>query len=67
MKELLSQAGVPYVSRSVETDPDAYRELLARGFRTVPVTLVGDDPAPVSIIGFDEAALRRALGLSEAP
>jgi glutaredoxin len=63
VKELLSQAGVPFVVRDVETDLDAYRELLARGFRTVPVTLVGDDPAPEAIVGFDEAALRRALRL----
>jgi hypothetical protein len=64
VKELLSHAGVPFVTRNVETDLDAYRELMARGFRSVPVTIVGDDPNPVAIIGFDEPALKRALGLS---
>ena len=36
---------------------------MARGFRTVPVTFVGDDPSPAGIRGFDEAALKRALAL----
>jgi len=64
VKEFLSQAGVPFTVRDVEIDLGAYNELLARGFRTVPVTLVGDDPNPAAIIGFDEAALREALGLT---
>ena len=60
---------VPFVAKNVELDFDAYRELMARGFRTVPVTLIGDDPAPIAVTGFDEAALRRALGLppSDSP
>jgi glutaredoxin len=66
VKELLSRAGVSFVVRNVETDLGAYRELTARGFRTVPVTIVGDDPSSHAIAGFDEEALRRALGL-EAP
>lgn len=68
MKALLSQAGVPYVVRNVETDVEVYRELCARGFRTVPVTLIGDEPSPVAVVGDDMAALRRAIGLdAEAP
>jgi hypothetical protein len=52
--------------RNVETDLEAYRELIARGFRTVPVTLVGDDPAAVAVVGFDDTALRRAIGLPDS-
>jgi glutaredoxin len=63
VKELLSQAGVPYVVKDVELELESYRELLARGFRTVPVTLIGDDPDPTAIVGFNEKALRRSLGL----
>jgi glutaredoxin len=62
VKELLSRAGVPFEVRNVETDPEAYRDLIARGFRTVPVTLIGTDP-PAAITGFNESALRQALGL----
>lgn len=63
MKELLSQAGVPFTVKDVDVDLDAYRELLARGFRTVPVTLVGDGPDATAIIGFNEAALKKAIRL----
>lgn len=65
MKELLSQAGVPFSVRNVETDLDAYRALIARGFRTVPVTFVGEEASSVAIVGFNDTALRRALGLPE--
>jgi len=53
---------VPFEVRNVETDLEAYRDLIARGFRTVPVTVIGTDP-PVGIPGFDESAITRALGL----
>ena len=57
MKEFLSRAGVPFTARNVDEDERAYDELLARGFRTVPVTLVGDR----AITGFDPAALSEAI------
>lgn len=43
--------------RNVDEDPTAYDELIARGFRSVPVTLIGDR----AIGGCDEPALRDAL------
>ena len=43
--------------RDVDEDLSAYQELVARGFRTVPVTIIGE----TAITGFDEAALTRAL------
>ena len=64
MKELLSQAGVPFEVRNVELELDAYRDLIARGFRTVPVTLIGDDPQPQAVVGFNEAALKALLALA---
>lgn len=57
MKELLSREAVAFTVRNIEEDDRAYDELLARGFRTVPVTVVG---ARV-VKGFDEAALIDAL------
>ena len=57
MKEFLSRAGHPFTVRNVDEDLSAYKELIAQGFRTVPVTLIGG----TSVIGFDEAALTRAL------
>jgi len=53
---------VPFEVRNVETDLEAYRDLVARGFRTVPVTFIETDP-PMGIPGFNESAIKRALGL----
>jgi glutaredoxin len=63
VKELLSRAGVPFEVRNVETDLAAYQELMDRGFRTVPVTFIGEGDAAPGIRGFDESALKRALGV----
>jgi len=57
VKEFLSREGHAFVARNVEDDFQAYDELLALGFRAVPVTLVNGRP----ITGYDEPALRRAL------
>ena len=42
MKELLSREGVPFTARNVDEDEAAYDDLLARGWRTVPVTIIGE-------------------------
>jgi hypothetical protein len=57
VKEFLSRIGRPFVERNVDTDADAYDDLLQRGWRTVPMTFVGD----LAVRGFDEGALRAAL------
>ena len=57
MKELLSQAGVPFTAHNVDEDDHAYDELIARGWRTVPVTVIGDQ----AIKGFDVDALKKAI------
>lgn len=44
----------------MDTDTDAYDELVALGWRTVPMTFVGGE----AVRGFDENALRAVL---EAP
>ena len=41
------------MAKNVDEDERAYDELIARGFRTVPVTVFGDR----TIRGFDPAAL----------
>jgi glutaredoxin len=64
VKQLLSQAGIPFVARNVELDLSAYKELLARGFRTVPVTIIGEGEHAVAVTGFNESGLKKALGLS---
>jgi glutaredoxin len=57
VKELLSRERVPFTAYNVDEDDRAYDELIARGFRTVPVTVIAGD----AIRGFDEAALMSAI------
>jgi glutaredoxin len=47
--------------RNVEEDESAYETLMSLGFRVVPVTFIDGR----AIKGFDEPALRAALGASE--
>ena len=39
---MLSREGVPFTAYNVDEDEHAYDELLARGWRTVPVTVIGE-------------------------
>ena len=48
---------MPFIVRDVDEDDGAYDELMARGWRTVPVTFIGDR----AVKGFDPVALREAL------
>ena len=63
MKEFLSRNGYAFTPRDVDEDDAAYRELVARGYRTVPVTFVDGR----AVTGFDEPALRQALADASAP
>lgn len=63
MKEFLSRAGRPFIVKNVDEDLEAYNDLIARGFRAVPVTLIGG----TAIKGFDEEALTSALAAAEPP
>ena len=60
MKEFLSRAGRTFEVRNVEDDDDAYRQLVAMGIMTVPVTVIGSD----IVKGFDRRALEKALKAS---
>ena len=57
MKELLSRDRQTFTVRNIEEDPEAYDELLAMGFKVVPVTIIDGQ----AIKGYDERALRQAL------
>jgi glutaredoxin-like protein NrdH len=57
VKELLSREGLPFAAHNVDEDDRAYDELIARGFRTVPITVFGDQV----VKGFDVPALTAAI------
>ena len=58
MKEFLSRAGVTFTAYNVDEDDRAYDALIARGYRTVPVTVIGDRV----VRGYDPDALTAAVG-----
>jgi glutaredoxin len=62
VKEFLSREQQAFTVRNVEDDEAAYEELMAMGFRVVPVTIINGRV----IKGFDEPALREALRGSAA-
>jgi glutaredoxin len=57
VKELLSREGVTFTTKNVDEDEQAYSELIARGFRSIPVTIIGEQ----AIRGYDPDALQAAL------
>ena len=57
VKEFLSREGHAFTVRNIEDDLSAYDELLALGFKVIPVTMIDGR----AITGFDERALRDAL------
>jgi hypothetical protein len=48
---------VPFTACNVDEDDKAYDDLIARGYRTVPVTLFGEH----AVKGYDVAALTAAI------
>lgn len=54
---MLSREAEAFTVKNIEEDERAYDELLALGFRTIPVTVAGTR----IVKGFDEAALMDAL------
>jgi glutaredoxin len=63
VKEFLSREGVAFETKNVDQDEQAYAELIQKGWRTIPVTFIGDQV----IKGFDQAALRSALAARSSP
>jgi glutaredoxin len=57
VKEFLSRGGHQFRVRNVDEDSSAYDELVALGWRAVPMTIIG----PHVIKGFDPKALQDAL------
>jgi glutaredoxin-like protein NrdH len=57
VKEFLSREGHAVHAKNVEEDDEAYRELMALGIWTVPVTLIDGR----IVKGFDPSKLRKAL------
>jgi hypothetical protein len=57
VKEFLSREHVPFTGRNVDEDDSAYDDLLGLGYRTVPLTVIGDR----RLVGFEPDALLAAI------
>lgn len=57
-KKYLSEKGIEYNEKNVHKDFQAKQELLAMGYRTVPVIVINKR----EIVGFDKQKIDRALG-----
>lgn len=59
VKNYLSENNVEFIEKNVSTDNQARNELIQKGYRGVPVIIVGDE----EVLGFDQARLKSLLNL----
>jgi len=52
-KQYLSEKGVDYEEKNVQTDPNARKELMKKGYMGVPVIIVDGE----EMVGFDKERL----------
>jgi glutaredoxin len=62
VKVYLSRKGVPFTEYNVSLDRDAVKRLIGMGFRTTPVTVIGEE----RIVGYSPPKLESALQAVEA-
>lgn len=55
--EYFDEKSIPYTEHNVSNDPEARKELMKKGFRAVPVIMVGDK----TLVGFDKEEVEAAL------
>ena len=59
-KVYLSRKGVPFTEHNVSTDAQGLKLLLALGYRSTPVTIIGDK----RIVGYSPPQLEEALAIT---
>lgn len=58
-KEYLNENNVEFEEKNVTVDTEARNELISKGYRGVPVIIVGDE----EVVGFDKDRLEALLNL----
>ena len=66
LKDYLSEKGIAYTEKMVDTDEVAREEMMAvsGGFLGVPFTMVMKDGSKETVIGFDKGKINSLLGLT---
>ena len=57
VKVYLSRKDIPFVESNVSLDRNSLKDLVAMGYRTTPVTVIGDQ----KVVGFTPSKLEEAL------
>jgi glutaredoxin len=60
VKVYLSKKGVEYTEHNVSNDMDSLKELVGMGYRSTPVTVIGEE----KVVGYSPAKLEEALKVS---
>jgi len=59
-KDFFEEHNISYTEHNITKDSEARKNLMKKGYRSVPLIIVGDQ----EILGFDEEELAQALKLS---
>ena len=62
VKVYLSRKNTPFTERNVSLESDAREILLELGYRTTPLTLIGDE----KVVGYNPSKLEAALAAAGA-
>ena len=57
VKVYLSRKGCEYTEHNVSTDRDSLKDLVSMGYRSTPVTVIGEE----KVVGYSPAKLDEAL------
>ena len=57
VKVYLSRKGFEYTQHNVSTDRDSLKDLVSMGYRSTPVTVIGEE----KVVGYSPAKLDEAL------
>ena len=57
VKVYLSRKGIPFTERNISEDQEARETLLGLGYRTTPLTVIGDQ----KVVGYNPAKIEIAL------
>ncbi len=60
VKVYLSRKGIPFTERNVSHEEDARVDLLALGYRSTPVTVIGEE----KLVGYSPPKIDAALAIA---
>ena len=62
VKVYLSRKGIPFTEHNISLEPEAKKTLLEMGYRTTPLTVIGDQV----IVGYKPPQMEAALAQADS-